>query len=744
MGETWIRAGYHKYDSKYESEFPVSEIKSSLFTHIICSFADVNSTSYQLSLSPEKYFSTFTETVKQKNPSVTTLLSIGGGGVSNINSTFSSLASNPSSRKSFIDSSIKSARLYQFQGLDLSLYPGQLGSDMFNMGVLFKEWRQAIALEATICRKSQLILTASVDYSPSTPSRSYPVDSIKKNLDWVHVVAARYTNPEWSNFTGAHAALYDPSSSTNTDNGIRQWIEQGLPANQLVLCLPFYGFAWTLKNPEDNSFGAAATGPAIFVNSTRGYMPYKAIKNYIAEYGSNVLIMYNDTYVMNYCTMGTYWIGFDAVEAIKKKVSYAKDKGLLGYYVWLVSYDLNWELSEAAAESHKPGMNKRRRLVIVLTTIAVVILLLGILSMIYYCWKKKLIKLQFIGRIVDMAKRSKDKENRAKANDDFSSCVPNLKEYTWTEIEAATNCFSTENKLGQGGYGPVYKEFKNEVILTAKLQHVNLVGILGYCTDKEEHMLIYEYLKNRSLDYYLFGMDRCSQLTLNWKKRVHIIEGITQGLLYLQEYSRFTIIHRDLKASNVLLDENMKPKISDFGMARAFAKSNLEANTGKIVGTYGYVPPEYLEMGIYSTKSDVYSFGVLLLEIMSGKKVSILYATENGKLNLLKYAYELWKDGKSTEFMDPSLDDTDSSCKLKRCLQIALLCVQKNPDDRPSMLEVFSMLKNETIDMMIPNKPAVFWKPNDGNQQNDATAQSENFTRSNSINNVTLTEVGAR
>ncbi|XP_031271410.1 cysteine-rich receptor-like protein kinase 10 [Pistacia vera] len=338
-------------------------------------------------------------------------------------------------------------------------------------------------------------------------------------------------------------------------------------------------------------------------------------------------------------------------------------------------------------------------------------------------------------------------------------------EYTWTEIEAATNCFSIENKLGQGGYGPVYKgvlpdgqeiavkklsetstqgfgEFKNEVILTAKLQHVNLVGILGYCTDKEEHMLIYEYLKNRSLDYYLF--DRCSQLTLNWKKQVHIIEGITQGLFYLQEYSRFTIIHRDLRASNVLLDENMKPKISDFGMARAFAKSNLESNTGKIVETFGYVPPEYLEMGIYSTKSNVYSFSVLLLEIMSGKKVSILYATENGKLNLLEYAYELWKDGKNMEFMDPSLDDTDSSCKLKRCLQIALLCVHKNPDDRPSILEVFLMLKNETTDMMIPNKPTVFWKPNDGNQQNDATAQSENFILSNSINNVTLTEVGAR
>lgn len=352
IGENWIRAGYYKYDSRYESELHVSEIKSSLFTHIICAFAGVNSTFYELSLFPENFFSTFTETVKQKNPSVATLLSIGGEGVSN--STFSSLASNPSSRKSFIDSSIKIARHYHFQGLDLSLYPGPSGSDMVNMGVLFEEWRMAIALEATISGKSQLFLTASVGYTPLTPSRSYPVDSIKKNLDWVHVVAARFTMPELSNVTGAHAALYDPTNSTNTDNGIREWIESGLAADKLVLGLPFYGFAWILKNPEDSGIGAAAIGPAR--NSTGGYMTYKEIKNYIAESGSNIHVMYNDTYVVNFCTIGTYWIGFDGVEAIRRKVSYAKEKGLRGYYVWLVSYDLNWELSEAAAgNQHIPS-----------------------------------------------------------------------------------------------------------------------------------------------------------------------------------------------------------------------------------------------------------------------------------------------------------------------------------------------------------------------------------------------------
>ncbi|KAK9268563.1 hypothetical protein L1049_000317 [Liquidambar formosana] len=315
--------------------------------------------------------------------------------------------------------------------------------------------------------------------------------------------------------------------------------------------------------------------------------------------------------------------------------------------------------------------------------------------------------------------KSKGKESLS------NSDAPNLQVFSFADIVVATNNFSIENKLGEGGYGPVYKgelsngqeiavkrlsktskqgleEYKNEVMLTAKLQHVNLVRLLGFCTQREEKMLIYEYMRNKSLDFYLFDLDR--RLLLDWKKRVQIIEGVTQGLLYLQEYSGLTILHRNLKASNILLDNEMKPKISDLGMARIFEKDECETNTRRIVGTYGYVPPECVKKSVFSIKSDVYSFGVLLLQIISGKK-NTLYGS-NRNLSLLEDAYELWKDGKGMEFMDPSLDDAFSSCKLMTCMQVALLCIQERPADRPSMLEVCSMLKNETSAFAMPKRPA--------------------------------------
>ncbi|XP_030954032.1 cysteine-rich receptor-like protein kinase 10 isoform X1 [Quercus lobata] len=743
--QTWIKSGY--WFSGIGS--PISDINSALFTHLICAFADVNSSSYELSLSSsdEQYFSTFTNTVSQKNPSVTTLLSIAGGNANH--TTLSSMVSTASYRKSFIDSSIKIARLYGFQGLDFSWLSANTSSDMTNMGLLFQDWRAAVNSEAKNSSQKELILTAAVPYSPNSDTVYLPVDSIRTNLNWVHVNAYDYHAPGWSNYTGAHAALYDPSDQANTDHGIGAWIGRGLSASKLVLGLPFYGYAWTLKNPNDNGIGAPATGPAAIAIKDLGAMRYYLIKSYAQSNGA--AIMYNATYVVNYCTVGSTWIGFDDVEAVRMKVSYAREKKLLGYVVWQVPYDDNWALSLAAQGEENNARPNWRLLVIILTTTATIALLLCLL--VYYLRMRKL---------RSIAKKLESKANNIAAAGDSDSNIPNLQVFSLADIEAATNKFSFENKVGEGGYGPVYKgvlpngkeiavkklsktstqgfeEFKNEVMLTAKLQHVNLVRVLGFCIESDEQMLIYEYMPNKSLDFYLF--DPIRRELLDWKKRIDIIEGVTQGLLYLQEYSRMIIIHRDLKSSNILLDEEMKPKISDFGMARIFKKDEHEANTNRIVGTYGYIPPEYAQKGVYSTKSDVYSFGVLLLQIISGKRTAFYHGLDE-HVNLLEYAYELWKEGKGMEFKDPTLDDTTSSCKLIRCMQIALLCVQENAIDRPSMLEVSSMLKNETIVVTKPKKPAFSTKRDEGDEKDSRlqALQLEIF----SVDDSTITEVVAR
>ncbi|KAH9803140.1 Receptor-like serine/threonine-protein kinase SD1-8 [Citrus sinensis] len=225
-------------------------------------------------------------------------------------------------------------------------------------------------------------------------------------------------------------------------------------------------------------------------------------------------------------------------------------------------------------------------------------------------------------------------------------------------IANATDNFSINNKLGEGGFGLVYKEIavkrlskiseqglkelKNEVILFSKLQHRNLVKLLGCCIQGEEKLLIYEFMPNKSLNSFIFDQERCK--ILDWSKRFHIICGTARGVMYLHQDSKLRIIHRDLKASNVLLDQDMNPKISDFGLARAFGGDETEGNTKRVIGTYGYMAPEYASDGQFSVKSDVFSFGILLLEIISGKKNRGFYHSDN-KLNLIGHAWKLWNEG---------------------------------------------------------------------------------------------------
>ncbi|KAL7244065.1 hypothetical protein ACSBR1_016319 [Camellia fascicularis] len=293
-------------------------------------------------------------------------------------------------------------------------------------------------------------------------------------------------------------------------------------------------------------------------------------------------------------------------------------------------------------------------------------------------------------------------------------------------IMAATDNFSDSNKLGQGGFGIIYKgqlpdgkevavkrlssvseqgldEFTNEVLLILKLQHKNLVRLLGFCIDGDEKLLIYEYMPNGSLDVFL--LDPRKRAQMNWGRSLNIINGIARGMLYLHEDSRLRIIHRDLKPSNVLLDSELNPKISDFGMARIFGGSDDAANTARIVGTYGYMAPEFAMEGLYSVKSDVFSFGVLLIEIITGRRNATFHLTKCAP-SLIAFVWQLWNEGKGLEMIDPLLMESCDLDEFLRYMHIGLLCVQEDAYDRPTMSSVVVMLKSEAVTLSQPERPA--------------------------------------
>ncbi|BAT89392.1 hypothetical protein LR48_Vigan08g030300 [Vigna angularis] len=315
-------------------------------------------------------------------------------------------------------------------------------------------------------------------------------------------------------------------------------------------------------------------------------------------------------------------------------------------------------------------------------------------------------------------------------------------------IGKATNNFSTENIIGEGGFGHVYKgiidgkeiavktlsrsswqgvtEFINEVNLTAKLQHRNLIKLLGCCIRGEERMLIYQYMENGSLDSLIFDDKRGK--FLEWPQRFQIICGIARGLVYLHQDSPLRIIHRDLKASNILLDKTFNPKISDFGVSRSFGVDQFEGSTSRVVGTCGYMAPEYAVDGLFSEKSDVFSFGILVLEIVCGKRNRGLYQKDKS-LNLVAHSWTLWKAGKAIDFIASNMKT--SSCVMSevlRCLHVGLLCVQQYPDDRPTMKSVILMLESH-IALAEPKEPGFLSRnvlPKDlGSNMNDTSSTNE-------------------
>nr|XP_010907638.1 cysteine-rich receptor-like protein kinase 2 [Elaeis guineensis] len=297
--------------------------------------------------------------------------------------------------------------------------------------------------------------------------------------------------------------------------------------------------------------------------------------------------------------------------------------------------------------------------------------------------------------------------------------------FHYKDLKTATKNFSKENKLGAGGFGDVYKgvlkngkivavkklaiaqtsrakaDFQGEVKLIGNVQHRNLVRLLGCSSKGPELLLVYEYMANSSLDKFLFG-DKHG--TLNWKQRFDIIVGMARGLVYLHEEFHFRIIHRDIKSSNILLDENFQPRIADFGLARLLPSDQSHLST-KFAGTLGYTAPEYAIHGQLSEKVDTYSYGVVVLEIVSGRKSNDI-KLEPETQYLLELAWKLYENGKLINLVDETLDPNGYKPEeVKRVIEIALLCTQSTVAARPTMSEVVILLLSEGGPILQPTRP---------------------------------------
>ncbi|XP_057852340.1 probable receptor-like protein kinase At2g42960 [Cryptomeria japonica] len=285
--------------------------------------------------------------------------------------------------------------------------------------------------------------------------------------------------------------------------------------------------------------------------------------------------------------------------------------------------------------------------------------------------------------------------------------------FTLRDLEVATNCFARENVLGEGGYGIVYKgqlangtmvavknilnnlgqaekEFRTEVEAIGHVRHKNLVRLLGYCIEGTHRMLVYEYVNNGNLDQWLHGAMR-QQGFLTWEARMKVILGTAKALAYLHEAIEPKVVHRDIKASNILMDSDFNAKVSDFGLAKLLGSEKSHITT-RVMGTFGYVAPEYANTGLLNEKSDVYSFGVLLLETITGRD-PVDYGRPADEVNLVEWLKMMVGNRRSEEVVDPNIDMKPATRNLKRALLVALRCLDPDSEKRPKMGHVVRMLE---------------------------------------------------
>ncbi|XP_010275616.1 PREDICTED: probable receptor-like protein kinase At2g42960 [Nelumbo nucifera] len=287
--------------------------------------------------------------------------------------------------------------------------------------------------------------------------------------------------------------------------------------------------------------------------------------------------------------------------------------------------------------------------------------------------------------------------------------------FTLRDLEYATNRFSAENVLGEGGYGVVYrgrlingtevavkrilnnlgqaeKEFRVEVEAIGHVRHKNLVRLLGYCVEGVHRMLVYEYVNNGNLEQWLHGA-MCQQGSLSWEARMKVILGTAKALSYLHEAIEPKVVHRDIKSSNILIDEEFNAKVSDFGLAKLLGSGTSHITT-RVMGTFGYVAPEYANTGFLNEKSDVYSFGVLLLETVTGRE-PVDHGRPENEVNLVEWLKMMVGTKRVEEVVDPNLEVRPTTRALKRALLIALRCVDPDSEKRPKMGQVVRMLETD-------------------------------------------------
>ncbi|PWA35293.1 Chitinase II [Artemisia annua] len=501
--------------------------------------------------SDESYISTFASTVKRNNPKVIPLLSI-----------------------------------------------WTQNGNMTHVGTLFNEWRVAIDSELKQSKKDQkkLILTMVGYYVPELDSLSYPVDSVRRNFDWVSLRSydyhTRFTDKFTYNFTAAHTALYDPSSRVNTDYGINEWVKRGLPADKMVLGLAYHGYAWTLLDPNDNGIGAPAKTGSIIGD---GSLNYEYIRKYLSGY--KIDPVYNSTYVINYFTFGSLWVGFDDVEAIRAKVAYAKEKGLLGYNAWQVPNDHNWDLSKAAAQEKDKHGYDRKLLAVTMPTIASVILLLGCII----CYRRRRV---IIAKVKKLMSKGKSSDH-------------NQQVISFADISEVTNCFSKENKLGEGGYGPVYKAYvllkegsalefidpslddTSSSFKLIRCMHVGLLCVEEKWIHRPSMLEVSAMLRNEHANVPIPKRPAFSTNKDEDEKKGAMMEEVCS--VNIQTISQL-LPH--IKSSNIFLDEHFEAHLADFVLARLIPSYDTHVTTD-LVGTLGYIPPEYGQASVASYKGDV-------------------------------------------------------------------------------------------------------------------------------------------